>query len=226
MGGLHLLDDFDKWSATPLILLDLSAAFNTIAHGSLPDNLSGLGLEGDNSVVVPILPERWVSEWGSGGLLFSPLATGVSEDSILSLMALNIYMKPLSEVNRMYVNDNQIYLALSADIGKVSPILDGVAQPLKEDVHSLGVRLLLDRQVAAKVRSAFYPFQLVSQLQPFMGRKDPAAVVNTLVTSRLKLVLTFEALYDSAPTQLKDCLIPPNHYSHFWSLPASGAPTF
>lgn len=46
--------------------------------------------------------------------------------------------------------------------------------------------LLVDKQMAAITRSAFY--QLISQMQPFLDRKDLATmviVVHTLVTSRL-----------------------------------------
>lgn len=63
----------------------------------------------------------------------------------------------------MKLDVNKIKVLLvwgGSDLGfTVSPILDGLALPLNEQVHSLGVLLdpclLMDKQVAAVVRSAF-----------------------------------------------------------------------
>lgn len=61
--------------------------------------------------------------------------------------------------------------------------------PLKEQSYSLGVLkdpgLLLDKQVAAAVKSAFYCLCLVSQLWAFQNRKD----LPTLVKARITFIL-------------------------------------
>lgn len=68
-------------------------------------------------------------------------------------------------------------------------VLDGVALSLKKQVCHLGVLLdpglVLDEQVATVVRSAFYQFCLLSQLMPFLGRKERPIAVCALVTSSL-----------------------------------------
>ena len=69
------------------------------------------------------------------------------------------------------------------------PVLDGVALPLKEHVHSLGVLLepsmSLEAQVASVAQSAFYQLWLVAPLCPYLDRDNLASVVYALVTSKL-----------------------------------------
>lgn len=65
-----------------------------------------------------------------------------------------------------------------ADMGtEASPVLDGATL----QVHSLGmlldVGLLLDIHVAVIAWSAFHQLWLVNQLQPFLCKKDLAAMV-------------------------------------------------
>uniref|UniRef100_A0A803TAK2 Reverse transcriptase domain-containing protein n=1 Tax=Anolis carolinensis TaxID=28377 RepID=A0A803TAK2_ANOCA len=83
---------------------------------------------------------------------------------------------------------------------RLQPVLDGVALPLKTQVHSLGVlldsSLSLEPQVSAVARGAFAPPRLVCQLCPYLGRSDLAMVVHALVTSRLDYC---NALYVGLP---------------------------
>ena len=80
----------------------------------------------------------------------------------------------------------------------VQTVLDGVAIPLKEQVHSLVVllepSLSLEAQVASVAWSAFYQLRLVAQLRPYLD--NLASVVYALVTSRLDYC---NALYVGLP---------------------------
>lgn len=78
----------------------------------------------------------------------------------------------------------------SSNLGfKMSPVLNEVALFSKEQVHILGVLLdlgfLSEKHLAVLARSAFYQFQMVRYMQPFLDRKDLTTAVHALVTSTL-----------------------------------------
>lgn len=68
---------------------------------------------------------------------------------------------------------------------------DGFVLPLKDQGRSLGIILdtvlLLDKQVAAVVRSASYQLRLVMELQPFLEQGDCASITHALVKSPFPL---------------------------------------
>ncbi|KAF7238180.1 Complement C1q-like protein 3 [Varanus komodoensis] len=95
--------------------------------------------------------------------------------------------------NKLSLNPDktEVLLVCSAglQVGGFDPVLDGVALPLKDRVHSLGVlldpELSLEFQVAVVARSAFLQLRLIHQLRPYLDEHSLATVIHALVTSRL-----------------------------------------
>uniref|UniRef100_A0A803TMK0 Reverse transcriptase domain-containing protein n=1 Tax=Anolis carolinensis TaxID=28377 RepID=A0A803TMK0_ANOCA len=212
-----LVDDLhrelDRGSVSVLVLmvlLDLSAAFDTVDHGILLGRFAGMGFRGTVLQWLRSFLEGRSQTVSLGDTCSAPqpLSCGVPQGSVLSPMLFNIYMKPLGEIIRsfwvrchLYADDVQLCnsfpsvtkeavqvlnrclatvsdwmrankLKLNPDKMEVllisrraeqgiglQPVLDGVALPLKTQVHNLGVLLdsllSLEPQVSAVARGAF-----------------------------------------------------------------------
>src|ERR1700722_11149336 len=132
---LHVQNDIltgiDKKEVTLLVLLDLSAAFDTVDHTILLNRLQKIGITG------------WVYDWFSSYLTGRTqvvfvdgvssdsvnLTCGVPQGSVLGPILFNIYTQPLGEIARkhglnyhFYADDIQLYTSFSINDSSSSVI--------------------------------------------------------------------------------------------------------
>lgn len=125
----ELRKPLDAGKKAALILLDLSAAFDTISHKILADRMKKLGFH-DSAIqlMVSYFTNRTVFVDMDGTVSKSfDLPCGVPQGSSLSPTLFNIYVTPLAEIIRQhgftavsYANDTQIVVSISDNIAETA----------------------------------------------------------------------------------------------------------
>uniref|UniRef100_A0A8C6VP90 Reverse transcriptase domain-containing protein n=1 Tax=Naja naja TaxID=35670 RepID=A0A8C6VP90_NAJNA len=151
-----LMDDLlrarDRGFSSVLVLLDLSAAFNTIDHGILLRRLGGLGVGGTVLQWFASFLSGRLQSVLAGGQRSAPraLTCGVPQGSVLSPLLFNIYMKPLGEIIRgfgvkyhQYADDTQLYISTPGRISDALSVMSRCLDAVRTWMDSNMLRLNL-----------------------------------------------------------------------------------
>ena len=109
----------DDSKATVLVLLDLSAAFDTVDHNFLLERLKQCGISGTaQSWFKSYLEDRSQVHLHESSSASSSLRFGVPQGSVLGPILFTIYTIPLGEICRrhgvqyhLYTDDTQLYVS-------------------------------------------------------------------------------------------------------------------
>ena len=134
-----LLTMMDKGKCGILVLLDLSAAFDTVVHHLLIDDLRSVGVDGDalQYLLDYLSDRRYYVRIGSSSSESEALTRGVPQGSVLGPVLFCIYTIGLSKMLKnlgiefkTFADDTQFYLAVT-DIDATCGMIDLVLENIK-----------------------------------------------------------------------------------------------
>ncbi|KAF7238942.1 Fer-1-like protein 4, partial [Varanus komodoensis] len=204
----------DRGSTSLLVLLGLSAAFDTIDLGILLDRLAGLGVGGtalqwfhsylNGRFQKVVLGDHVSMSW--------QLCHGVPQGSILSPLLFNIYMKPLGEVirrcglrNHQYADDTQLYLSFSTNPGEAVAVLNQCLAEVREWMRANKLKLNPDKTEVLLVGGSGFGeggFDLVLN-GATLPLRDKVRSLGVLLDSELSLEAQVTAVARNAFLQLR-----------------------
>uniref|UniRef100_A0A8C6KL48 Reverse transcriptase domain-containing protein n=1 Tax=Nothobranchius furzeri TaxID=105023 RepID=A0A8C6KL48_NOTFU len=207
-----LLTHSDAGDCSVLVLLDLTAAFDTVDHHLLLERLrdwvglSGSALEWFSSYLSEISFSVAVSKFRSST---TSLTHGVPQGSVLGPLLFLLYLLPLQHIlssfkgisYHLYADDIQLYISFKPhEMSKLQLLhtcLDSIktwmvgqlASHTKPSVRNLGVTfdpaLTLDSHVSSLVCSSFFHLRNVAKLSPILSRSELETVLHSFISSRL-----------------------------------------
>uniref|UniRef100_A0A803TS28 Reverse transcriptase domain-containing protein n=1 Tax=Anolis carolinensis TaxID=28377 RepID=A0A803TS28_ANOCA len=215
---VSLVDDLrrqlDRGSVSLLVLLDLSAAFDTIDHGILLGRLMGMGLGGTAlQWLQSFLEDRTQKVLiGDSCSAPQPLSCGVPQGSVLSPLLFNIYMKPLGEIIRsfgvrchLYADDVQLYHSFSPASKEAVQILNRCLAAVSDWMRVNKLKLNPDKtEVLLVSRKAEQGIGLQPELDGVaLPLKAQVRSLGVLLDSSLSLEPQVSAVARGAFAQLK-----------------------
>uniref|UniRef100_A0A803T782 Reverse transcriptase domain-containing protein n=1 Tax=Anolis carolinensis TaxID=28377 RepID=A0A803T782_ANOCA len=213
-----LVDDIhrelDRGSVSLLVLLDLTAAFNSVDHGILLGCLAGMGLRGN------VL--QWLHSFLEGRSQMvslrdacsapQPLFCGVLQGSVLSPLLFNIYMNPLGEIIRsfgvrchLYADDVQLCHSFPPVTKEAVQVLNRCLAAVSDWMRANKLKLNPDKtEVLLVSRKAKQGIGLQPVLDGVtLPLKAQVRSLGVILDSLLSLELQVSAVARGAFTQLK-----------------------
>ncbi len=185
------------------MLLDLSAAFDTIDHNILLNRL-------ENFVGISESALAWFKSYLSDHHQFiavneevsyrSQVQYGVPQGSVLGPLIFTLYMLPLGNIIRKhwvsfhcYADDTQLYiysrLGETHQIEKLMECIVDIKNWMTNNFLLLGVlfdsNLSFDRHISSICKTELFNLKNISKLRPMLSMSNAEMLINAFMTSRL-----------------------------------------